>query len=269
MSNSSLAKLKKISPNSTNPRNHAIDTITIHHCAGVLSAEQIGNIFASKDRNASCNYGIGNDGTIILVVDEGNRSWCSSNRDNDHRAITIEVSNDVNGEPWSVSSKAYTALIKLVTDICKRNGITQLIWSNDKTRRVAHVNGANMTIHRDFAATACPGTYLMGKMPDIANRVNKGLKAPVLPNLPSRGYFDIGDGYETNTNMKSQIKLIQNFLKKVIKSKIDDDGKYGEQTSDAVKVWQGLRQKGRADMIVDGLWGKQCNEEMAKTYGIY
>ena len=39
MSNSALVSYTKISPNSTNPRNHKIDKITIHHMAGNLSVE--------------------------------------------------------------------------------------------------------------------------------------------------------------------------------------------------------------------------------------
>lgn len=46
MSNSPLVNYVKISPNSTNPRNSKIKKITIHHCAGQLSVETIGNIFA-------------------------------------------------------------------------------------------------------------------------------------------------------------------------------------------------------------------------------
>lgn len=176
MSNSSLATLRMISPNSNNPRNHVIDTITIHHTACCVSAKRIGEIFAPVARQASCNYGIGNDGEIILVVDEANRSWCSSSPVNDHRAITIEVSNDEAGcknGSWTVSAAAMKSLIKLVADICKRNGIKKLVWSNDKNTRLAHKNGANMTLHKDLAATGCPGPYLESKMPYIAAEVNK------------------------------------------------------------------------------------------------
>lgn len=39
MSNSSLVNYKKISPNKTHPRNHSIDTITIHVVDGDLTVE--------------------------------------------------------------------------------------------------------------------------------------------------------------------------------------------------------------------------------------
>ena len=176
MSNSPLVSYTRLSPNCTRPRSHRIDTITIHHTAGVGSVESIGGVFASTVRQASANYGIGNDGSIGLYVEESDRAWTSSSPANDHRAVTIEVSNCAGAPDWPVSEKAYAALIELVADICRRNGIQRLVWSEDKADRVGHRNGCNMTVHRDFAATACPGPYLMAHMGDIARSVNEKLE---------------------------------------------------------------------------------------------
>ena len=176
MSNSSLVNYTKISPNKNTPRNHAIDTITIHCMAGQLSVETCGNVFAPSSRQASSNYGIGPDGRIGLYVEEKDRSWCSSNSANDNRAVTIEVASD-SKPPYAVTAKAYAALIQLVVDVCRRNGIKKLVWSNNKNTRIKHLAGANMTVHRDFAAKACPGEYLMEKMPKIAEAVNARLGA--------------------------------------------------------------------------------------------
>lgn len=169
MSNSSLVSFTKISPNSTNPRNGKISKITIHHMAGNLTVEQCGNGFSSKNRQASANYGIGSDGRVGLYVEEKNRSWASSSRANDNVAVTIEVANDQIGGNWHVSDKALSKLIDLCTDICKRNGIKKLNFTGDKT--------GNLTMHKYFAATACPGPYLESRFPYIANEVNKRLSA--------------------------------------------------------------------------------------------
>jgi LysM repeat protein len=142
--------------------------------AGNFSVETCGNIFQRKGRNASSNYGIGSDGRIGLYCPEKDRSWCSSNRENDHRAITIEVANDGGAETgWHISDAAMDSLIKLCADICKRNGINKLVWSDKKSDRVGHKNGVNMTCHRDFAAKACPGDYIYSKEGYIAAEVNK------------------------------------------------------------------------------------------------
>lgn len=175
MSNSSLVNYTKLSPNCTKPRNHTIDTITIHCMAAPLSVESCGAGFADPARDASSNYGIGPDGRIALYVDEGNRSWCSSNAANDHRAVTIEVACDA-VHPYAVTAAAYNALVDLLVDICQRNGIKRLVWSDDKNDRVNHHSGCNMTVHRDYAAKACPGDYLYQRHGAIAAAVNKRLQ---------------------------------------------------------------------------------------------
>lgn len=175
MSNSPLATYTRITKNKTSPRNHAIDTITIHCIVGQWTAKQGCDYFATTDRQCSANYVVGKDGSIGLSVDEKDRSWCSSNGTNDNRAITIEVASDTT-HPYAVTAKAYAALLDLVTDICKRNGIKKLIWSTNKNDRVNHRNGCNMTVHRDFANKACPGEYLYSRHGEIAAEVNRKLQ---------------------------------------------------------------------------------------------
>lgn len=168
MSNSKLVDLVYKSPN-YNKRKGKISKITVHHTAGVVSAKTLGEIFAPKSREASCNYGIGSDGKVVLIVDEANRSWCSSNAANDHVAVTIEVSNSVNDDRWLVDDKVLAKLIDLCVDICKRNGIKKLNFTGNK-------NG-NLTLHNFFANTNCPGPYLESKIPYIVKEVNKRLGA--------------------------------------------------------------------------------------------
>lgn len=198
MSNSPLVSYTKISPNKTSPRNHKIDTVTIHCVVGQCSVETLGNIFAPASRQASANYGIGVDGRVGMYVEEKDRSWCSSNAANDHRAVTIEVASDTT-EPYAVNAKAYAALIDLLVDICRRNGITKLVWSTNKADRVNHKNGCNMTVHRDYANKSCPGTYLYERHAQIASEVNKRLGStttspePEKPSTDVQGVFKVGD----------------------------------------------------------------------------
>lgn len=174
MSNSPLVDYTRISPNKNSPRNHKIDTITIHCIVGQCTAETLGNIFAPTSRQASSNYGVGTDGKIGMYVEEKDRSWCSSNAANDNRAVTIEVASDTK-HPYAVNDRAFAALLDLVTDICKRNGIKKLVWSTKKADRVNHKNGCNMTVHRDYANKSCPGDYLYNRHGEIAAEVNRRL----------------------------------------------------------------------------------------------
>lgn len=179
MSNSKLVDYTKISPNKTSPRNHKIDTITIHCVVGQCSVETLGNVFAPTSRRASSNYGIGYDGRIGMYVEEKDRSWCSSSASNDNRAITIEVASDTK-HPYKVRDAAYKALIDLCTDICKRNGIKELKWKADKSL-IGKVKQQNMTVHRWFANKACPGDYLYNLHSQIAAEVNARLGAASAP----------------------------------------------------------------------------------------
>lgn len=260
MSNSGLVSYTKLSPNKTSPRNHVIDTITIHCMAGNLTVETCGAIFAKSSRKASSNYGVGTDGRIALYVDEANRSWCSSNRTNDMRAVTIEVANDGDASTgWHVSETALQATIKLVADICKRNGITELVWSDTKADRINHRNGCNMTVHRDFAAKACPGDYLMGQMPYIANTVNKILGVdnsaetnpyPEPTILITSKLQAVLKGVKTYQNKGTGVKWVQWELARLGFYTMDIDGKAGSGTLAAIKAAQK-----EFSLKVDGLCG--------------
>ena len=212
MSNSPLVNYTKISPNKSSPRNHKIDTVTIHCVVGQCSVETLGNVFAPTSRQASSNYGIGYDGRIGMYVEEKDRSWCSSNAANDNRAITIEVASDTK-EPYAVNAKAYAALIDLLVDICKRNGIKELVWSTNKADRVNHKNGCNMTVHRDYANKSCPGTYLYERHAQIASEVNKRLGSTNIkpaPEKPSGGLYCIQTGaFKSKTNADAMLAKVK------------------------------------------------------------
>lgn len=211
MSNSPLVSYTKISPNKSSPRDHKIDTVTIHCVVGQCSVETLGNVFAPTSRQASSNYGIGYDGRIGMYVEEKDRSWCSSNAANDNRAITIEVASDTK-EPYAVNAKAYAALIDLLVDICKRNGIKALVWSTNKADRVNHKNGCNMTVHRDYANKSCPGTYLYERHAQIASEVNKRLGSTnkPAPEKPSGGLYRVQTGaFKSKANADAMLAKVK------------------------------------------------------------
>lgn len=173
----------------SNPNNYTqgrkgykVCKITPHHMAGVLSAKRCGEIFQSPNRQASANYGIGNDGEIACYVGEENRAWTSSNRTNDYQAITIEVSNCEIGGDWKISDAAWNSLVRLCVDICTRYDFK---LSYDGTP-----NGS-LTRHNMFANTNCPGKYLQSRFQELADTVNKILDGnlstptPVTPSKKS------------------------------------------------------------------------------------
>ena len=178
-SNSPLATLKLLSPNCSKPRNHAIDRITPHHTAGVLSVESALEWFSKTSTQASCNYIIGNDGRIGLCVEEKNRAWTSSSRLNDNRAITYEVCNSGwEKDGWPISDKSFDAVVALSTDICRRYGKKKLLWIADKEKALAYEPKSDemlLTVHNWFNNTNCPGKYFQDKFPELARRVTYAL----------------------------------------------------------------------------------------------
>lgn len=181
--NSSLATVKLISPNKNSPRNKPLDLITIHCFVGQVTAKRGCEVFQPTSKNASCNYVVGLDGGIGLCVEEKDRSWCTSSAANDNRAVTIEVASDT-AHPYAVTAKAYAALLDLVTDICRRNGKRKLLWLGDKTKPLAYKPAADemlLTVHRWYAAKACPGEYLFSRQAAIAEEVTKRLGGASTP----------------------------------------------------------------------------------------
>lgn len=213
MSRSSLATLYVPASKSNytqGRKGYKVCKITPHHMAGKLTAKQCGNIFANSSRQASSNYGIGYDGEIACYVDEENRAWTSSNSKNDCQAITIEVANSANGNPWPISDAAWNSLVKLCVDICRRYGFR---LEYDGTP-----NGS-LTRHDMFANTCCPGPTLGGRFKELAKTVNAQLDGQPTPEptpqpTPSGAYLvkvkvdalNIRKGVGTGTSVVGCIK---------------------------------------------------------------
>lgn len=175
--NSPLVSYIKLSPNHSGQRTHAIDRITPHCVVGQCSVETLGNIFAPTERQASCNYGIGADGRVGMYCEEKNRSWCSSSRANDQRAITIECASDTSA-PYAFKDVVYNKLIELCVDICKRNGKKKLLWLGDKNKTLNYQPKSDemvLTVHRWFANKSCPGDWMYQRMGDLAAKVTAKL----------------------------------------------------------------------------------------------
>lgn len=178
MSNSKLVSVTKLSPCHSGLRTHTIDRITPHCVVGQLSAESICNCFTSPSREASCNYGIGTDGRVALVVEEKNRSWCSSSNANDQRAVTIECASGLE-EPYTMNRKVYKSLVKLCVDICKRNNKKKLLWFNSKSKSLSYKPKSDemvLTVHRWFDNKSCPGNWLYSRLGNLAKTVTKKLQ---------------------------------------------------------------------------------------------
>lgn len=214
--NSSLVSYTKLSPNHSGQRTHSIDRITPHCVVGQCCVETLGNIFYSTSRQASCNYGIGADGRIGMYVEEKNRSWCSSSNANDQRAVTIECASDVS-EPYAMNNAVYESLIKLCTDICKRNGKKKLLWFADKNKTFNYTPKSDemvLTVHRWFANKSCPGNWLYARLDDLAAKVTANLGgSSVTPSPSATGLYRVRKSLADAKSQKGAFKSLNNAKK--------------------------------------------------------
>lgn len=238
------------SSNYTKGRNgYKVCKITPHHAAGVISAEQLAKIFQNPSRQASANYCIGNDGTIVGGVDENNRAWTSASRSNDFQSITIEISNSQTGGNWPISDAAWNSLVNLCVDICKRHDF-RLEYDGTK-------NGS-LTTHDMFANTNCPGPYLKGRMQELADTVNARLDGN------SEEYSENNSESKKNTEtniyhdgLVNCIYDIQEWLNRHYNTGLALDNIYGPKTKNAlIKGLQTeLNKQYNKGLAVDGIWG--------------
>lgn len=178
MNFSPLVDFTDLSPN-YNDRTQEI-IYNIPHCTAVMiTAKRIGEIFEKPSRNASCNYGLGCDGKIVGVVPENKRSWCTSSQWVDQRGITFEIASE-NTAPYKMSEAAFENWKKLSVDIMIRYGKTKLIYIPDKEKAKAYKPAKNemvIMLHRWFASKACPGEWLVQRLPEAVADINARVAA--------------------------------------------------------------------------------------------
>ena len=227
--NSGMVDYTRLSPNHSGQRTHAIDRISPHCVVGQCTAEGLGDWFAKSSTQASSNYGIDRNGRVGLYVEEKNRSWCTSSNANDQRAVTIECASDTK-EPYTMNSSVYATLIKLCTDICRRNGKTKLLWLGDKDKSLAYNPAADemvITVHRWFANKSCPGNWLYSRLGDLASKVTVALgsttEAPAKPVEPEQPKAQIYRVRRAWADAKSQVGA----YKVLANAKISADNKWG------------------------------------------
>lgn len=213
--NSSMVAYTRLSPNHSGQRTHSIDRITPHCVVGQLTAESICGCFTSPSRQASCNYGIGTDGKVSLCVEEKNRSWCSSSNANDQRAVTIECASDKT-EPYAMNSRVYDSLIKLCTDICKRNGKRKLLWLGDRNKTLNYTPKSDemvLTVHRWFANKSCPGGWLYARLGDLAAKVTAALGTGASADKAASQLYCVRKSWADSKSQKGAFSVLANAKK--------------------------------------------------------
>ncbi len=270
--NSSMVAYTRLSPNHSEQRTHSIDRITPHCVVGQLTAESICGCFTSPSRQASCNYGIGTDGKVSLCVEEKNRSWCSSSNANDQRAVTIECASDKT-EPYAMNSRVYDSLIKLCTDICKRNGKRKLLWLGDRNKTLNYTPKSDemvLTVHRWFANKSCPGGWLYARLGDLAAKVTATLGTGASADKAASQLYRVRKTWADSKSQKGAFSVLANAKKCADSNKgysvFDGNGKkvYPADAPDTKKSVDAI-----AHEVIRGNWGNGYERKQKLTAAGY
>ncbi|RKJ41918.1 amidase [Acutalibacter sp. 1XD8-33] len=274
MSNSPLSCMRLISPNRNSPRNHDTDTLTPHCAVGQMSVEALCNEFSRTSKGASCNYGIGCDGRSGVVVDECDRSWCSSSPSNDNRAITIECASDA-FYPYAVNANVWKSLVELCADICKRHGKNKVLWLGSKEATLAYSPKANemvLSAHRWFDNKSCPGDYLYSRYGQLAKEVNQKLSgAPAEPFKAYQGQVNADDGLNCRTAPVSGA-VLKTYPDGTVLTITKEDGNWGYCGEGWVcldyinKIASAKDPAAKEETIMDGKTFKKMYDEINPTY---
>ena len=258
MSNSSLVVYTKLSPNHSGQRSHVIDRISPHCVVGQVSAESLGEWFSYTSTKASSNYGIDKDGRVGMYVEEKNRSWCTSSSANDNRAVTIECASDLQ-EPYWMNDKVYASLIKLCSDICKRNGKTKLLWFADKNKSLNYEPKTDemlITVHRWFANKSCPGEWLYARLGDVASKVTATLNGGAVEFTSAKSVLTKGDSGDEVRTMQTMLIACGYGC-----GSTGADGDFGKNTLAALTSFRSAH-----GLTPDGVYDSKTKAALEKEY---
>lgn len=205
-----------------------------------------------------------------MIVDEKDRSWCSSSSTNDNRAVTIECASDKTA-PFRMNNIVYETLTKLCADICQRNEINKLLWLGSKEKTLAYTpkNGeAVLTAHRWFANKSCPGDWLYFRYGDLAEQVNKLLSGNKLEEQEHVIASNFNPFMEPAVNVKKgtkgeSAKWVQWCLWRFgLLEESGIDGVIGPKSEEAISIAQK-----RLGLRVDGIVGKNTRQIFKQAFG--
>lgn len=117
--------------------------IVRHHTAGILTTDQVWNVWQS--RQASAHYIVEPSGRIGQLVNDWDTAWANGNATANAESITIEHSNNGGaGADWPISDATIEEGAHLAAALCHGYGLGRPQF------------GKTIRDHREWSQTSCP-----------------------------------------------------------------------------------------------------------------
>jgi hypothetical protein len=157
-----------------------INGVVIHHVAGTNGLSYVAN---ANTRNSHPTYHISKSGAVTGIVHPLRRPY-STGGTPDPNAVTFEIDNTSVGGDWPVSSEAVEALIDVIVFHASQSPRAGKGFALNQ--KAVTQSEFFIAWHKQYAATACPGPFLMSQLDYIVAECNKRTSGvapqPVKPN---------------------------------------------------------------------------------------
>lgn len=181
----------------------AVTGIWIHHQADGAGHDSIDYMIGYNDRGSHPTYAIDDNGEATVVgIIHPDLAPSSTFYVNDRSAVTVEIANTGGAPDWPVSMEALEQVAQIIAHHAKESP-----RENRAERNQPGVTqkGFWVGIHKQVAATACPGPFVERHWDWIVDRANQILGGSTAPaNQPSApaggvsiGGSTVGYMYET------------------------------------------------------------------------
>lgn len=133
-----------------------------------------------------------------------------------------------------MNSRVYDSLVKLCTDICKRNGKKKLLWFGDRNKTLNYTPKSDemvLTVHRWFANKSCPGGWLYARLGDLAAKVTAALGSPseTKPAPDKKQFYRVRKTWADSKSQRGAFSVLANAKKCADSNKgysvFDENGK--------------------------------------------
>lgn len=155
-------------------------SVTIHHNGGRLSHEGVLNVW--KTRPASAHFDVDSSGAVAQYVKVNEYAWAVGNKSGNQSTISIEMADATLAPNWTVADATWKSAARLAGWL-----FAHVV---DGTPRPST---DNFHMHKDWAATDCPGPYVSKNFKKILTEAQaaydsfKGSKPSSGSTTPSKG----------------------------------------------------------------------------------